>query len=59
MKKQTAIDSHIKLLKDIIVIIVGILTIITLSISIGVIFGRNAAIIEMNKTVTQLTIKQK
>lgn len=59
MKKQTAIDSHIKLLKDIIAIIVGILTIITLSISIGVIFGRNAAIIEMNKAVSQLTIKQK
>jgi len=59
MKKETTIDSHIKLLKDIIAIIAGLLTIITLSIAIGVSFGRNAVIAEKNQTVSQSTVQNR
>lgn len=53
MKKESSIDNNINLSKNIIAITVGLLTIITLSIGIGVYFGRNAAFIEMNKTERQ------
>lgn len=55
MKKETTIDNNIKQIKVIIEIVVGILAIITFSIDIGISFGRNAVISEMNKTVTQST----
>jgi hypothetical protein len=54
MKKGTTIDSHIKLLKEIIIIVVGILTIIIISISIGVSFGRNSVNAEKNQAVIQV-----
>lgn len=53
MKNESTIESNTKLLKTIIAIIAGLLTIITLSIGIGVYFGRNAAIVEMIKTENQ------
>ena len=55
MKKETTIDSHIKLLKDIIAITVGILTIISISIAIGISFGRNSITFEKNQSDKQST----
>ncbi len=54
MKKEAIIYTKIKLIKNIVAITVGLLTIIAISISIGVSFGRNAAIIEMNQILKQV-----